>query len=150
MDLKNLPPEVIEAMIATSGYGTFYCGLEQYNRINNTIKKYPTYFPWENKYNSIPQQVHDEYQALIGKLNEEIYPKEEKHINILPGEGIFSYSIRKQPIETDFSAEKFKEVLQEIFFNIPEKRKKFEKGKAKIWKKVYGKYKLEYNERKIR
>lgn len=134
----------MEAFVACSYNGTFYCGAEQYKRISDTIKKYPEYFPWETKYNSIPKEVHDKYKKLINQLHDTIYPKVEEVNDMIPGEGIYSY-INRQPI-IPLTKKTMDEALKYMFVTAPKQHALYEEGKRRIWKDVYSKYKLKYHE----
>tara|TARA_R110000868_G_scaffold14426_4_gene67220 strand:+ start:31335 stop:31772 length:438 start_codon:yes stop_codon:yes gene_type:complete len=144
MDIENAPHEVIEAMVACSWNGTFYCGEEQYKRINDTIKKYPEYFPWETKYNSISKEVHDKYKLAISQLHDTIYPKAGKVNDMIPGEGIFSY-IRRQPVEP-LTEKTIKDAFKYMFVTLPKQQSLFETEKRRIWNKFYKKYNLKYRD----
>ena len=57
---KDIPTEVKEYIVMTSSMNGMM-GLEMYRKCKAIEEKYPEWFPWEHKYKSIPQEVHDAY-----------------------------------------------------------------------------------------
>lgn len=58
--MENLPEDV--AIVMAYLWTKTPCGSDMYKRIQETVKKYPEYFPWETKYNSIDDSVHRAYE----------------------------------------------------------------------------------------
>ncbi len=138
---KGIPTEVQEVMLFEM-YNQ-YCGIEMYDKITAIKKKYPQYYPWEAKYDKIPQEVHEAYRK-------EMYGDILSIDTIQCGEGIESLldestSVYK-PLETQ---EDFKKMMQEFADN--ENRQEQERikelnRKKSIWYKHYKKYNLKFRE----
>lgn len=138
MNLENLP-EVIEA--------GFYLSMGQpvgqdlYNRIRNTVAKYPEHFPWETKYNSIDDSVHKKYEEEKSVLFNSFFPR--TPMDIQPGEGIMAWS-KRQNVQTEpLTYEKLKSILDGISAR-DKKEKEYSEAVKKLWNKHYKKYKLKY------
>jgi hypothetical protein len=57
--LDEMPMEV-KRVFALQGLNQ-PIGLKRWKEIEEIIEKYPKYFPWETKYNTVPQEVHIAY-----------------------------------------------------------------------------------------
>lgn len=134
--MKDLPANVIEAMFHLSNGSQV--GLETYKCVEETVKQYPEYFPWETKYNSIDKSVHEKYEDELSLLFKSFFPP--TPMDIQPGEGIYAWSKRvseesfknKEPFSTKTITDKIN------------KEYEFKKAKEKLWNKHYRKYKLKY------
>jgi hypothetical protein len=151
MKEQEIPSEVIYvSSLIQSGQPV---GTKTYDFIQNTIKKYPQYFPWETKYASIPQEVHDAYRKEVGGSDaetlEDMIKEFESKSGVIPsGSGMIS-----QIMNADFSEAKttnldFTKADLEAFINsILESDKEYAKEKERekeIWDKHYKKYGLKY------
>jgi len=130
----NIPKEVVEAMgIRMSRF----VGKALMDRYQDIVARYPKWFPWETKYRSVPQEVHDAYWK-------EKYPPLDFS---KPGKGLWE-QINKKPKKTK-KTQSLTEMLEELS-KIEEKRRKKEiarkKKDKKLWDKYYKPYKLEYRE----
>lgn len=108
-------------------------GQETYDKIRKIIKKYPEWFPWETKYNSIPQEVHDAYKG-------EVYPEKEVKKDVTPKVIVYTGErvMLKDMVDT----------IQEYFNRQYQRKmdKRVEKDRLrKIWNKHYSKYNLSFN-----
>lgn len=127
---KDIPQEVKEYMAIVAGTGGLM-GLKLYRKCKTIEEKYPEWFPWEHKYNSIPQEVHDAYR------NEQ-YSSTPK-----PNE------ISKEAVSFSFNDKSLLDALnkwQESLIN--EQRIKAEQLKKdkELWDKHYKKYGLEFRD----
>ena len=100
------------------------------------IRAHPEYFPWEHKYWSIPDEVH---QAFY----DECYPKVETPA-IEEGIGLYAgiHSSDEPAVFTKKSLYELLDMLQQIDI---EKRER-EQHRRGLWHKHYNKYKLPYRE----
>lgn len=140
--MKNLPTEVIEAQCLL--WLKNPVGSDTYNRVVETVKKYPEHFPWETKYNSIDDSVHRAYEDEKELLFNSFFPP--TPMDIQPGEGMYAYMQRQnaeviscnKPVDWD-----------ELSRNMQNKQKRdedFSKAKQKLWIKHYKKFNLKYQE----
>lgn len=108
-------------------------GFSHYEQMKTIIKKYPKFFPWETKYDSIPKEVHDAYYAEI------TIPVPVEQESGLP---VTVLQIAEGPANL---IEFFK-----TLFKDEEKRKESQRRELKrrksIWDKHYSKYKLEFRD----
>jgi len=140
--MKDTPFEVIEAQCYL--WAKNPVGGDTYNRIVKTVEKYPEYFPWETKYNSIDESVHKAYENEKELLYKSFFPT--TPMDIQPGEGIYAWSKRisaevisyNKPVDWD---ELFKNIK-----NRQERHEDFSKAKKKLWIKHYKKFNLKYQE----
>ena len=138
---KDIPDEVLWAsVIISTSHGI---GVDTYEKIEEIIAKYPEYFPWETKYNSIPKEVH---QAYI----KEKYPDRDKPIVCTSdGEGLYS-KIKNEPfVYRKYTPEEIVEwfrQLDTITTNARNAAIVQRKKDKKLWDKHYKKYNLEYRE----
>lgn len=137
--LNDVPSEVQWAcIILNTSHGV---GLETYERLEQIVAKYPEYFPWEDKYNSIPKEVH---QAYI----KEKYPDMDKPIVCTnSGEGIMSAINKDVFVYKQKTAEEIMQWFKDLAAMVKEDNDKEEKEKQ-LWDKHYSKYGLKY--RKMR
>ncbi|MGH2666075.1 hypothetical protein [Flavobacterium sp.] len=110
--------------------------METYKKIEATIKKYPEYFPWETKYNSISTEVHKKYQEEASKLYDEFHVKSGEGIK--QGEGLVSYIHRMQEIAEKQPKKNLIDVIKEI----GQREMKYKTAKKKLWGSHYQKFGL--------
>src|SRR3990172_5884584 len=144
--LSDVPGDVLTVW----AYQVSGCPIGQniYNMLQNIIKKYPDWFPFEAEYRKIPEEVHEAY-------HKECYPHYYKPLKLwdngdeeISGPGILpqteahaidlSKPITIKDIEDCFKA------AHERGRKAKEDQDKEERRKMIIWKKHYGKYKLSY------
>lgn len=133
---KDIPNEVLWVLTLPRCVGS-----DTYRRVEEIIAKYPEYFPWETKYNSIPKEVH---QAYI----KEKYPDRDKPISC--GEGLIA-EMRKSEVKyyNDYLGKSFQELWDDLLNmeqQIRVKEAERYKKDKKLWDKHYKKYKLEFRE----
>ena len=135
MNLQNIPDEVLWVLTLPR-----YVGSDTYKKAEEIIAKYPEYFPWETKYNSIPKEVH---QAYI----KEKYPDKDEPIVCTGG---ISQMIKDEPfVYKEYTPEgigewfKQLEVITRDAKNAAIVQRKKDK---KLWDKHYKKYNLEFRE----
>jgi hypothetical protein len=110
--MNNIPEEVLWVMAITNPYsGTFYCGMEMYNKINAIIDKYPKYFPQEHIYKKIPQSIKDKFESEKHDLYKKYNPF---YFDIKEGEGIVGYMNRKYEENKNKPKESLFETLERI------------------------------------
>lgn len=141
-DINNTPKEVIEVFAHLMLKRPV--GEETYKRLQETINKYPEYFPQQHIYNSIPKEVHQKYQEEKLNLYYSFYPP--SGAGMKEGEGLVGYMDRIQEENKNKPQKSMKEVIVEIFETAPKIKKEYEKEKRKLWNKHYKKYKLRYEE----
>ena len=123
-------------------------GRESFEKATDIINKYPEYFPWEHKYKTIPQDVHDAFEA-------ECYPERGKPIEDVLDELVNGVGINEQLRNQEsvgIVPTNFTQKYLEDFFDEMEKaqQKRMEEEKAeenrvrKIWDKHYKKYGLKF------
>ena len=123
-------------------------GRESFEKATDIINKYPEYFPWEHKYKTIPQEVHDAFKA-------ECYPEREKPIEEVSDELVDGVGLRDQLknresagiVPTNFTQkdlEDFFDEMQEAQQKRMEEEKVEENRVRKIWDKHYKKYGLKF------
>lgn len=116
-------------------------GMKTWNRCNETIKRYPEYFPWEYKYDKIPKEVHQAYDR-------EAHPERYEPLNLENREwftGIIPNIPPPEPQPERTISEMFSLLVKQE--REAEDRKRAEKKKAKaIWNKHYYKYDLEFRD----
>lgn len=123
-------------------------GMSTLEKIKEIRKKYPDWFPWETKYDSIPKEVHEAYEK-------EAHPDK----NIFDAsleintKGIDSPPWRDEQIEhTPLTIKDIEDVVKALDDAYKEDWKRREKDRMelkrirKIWNKHYGKYGLKYRE----
>lgn len=121
-----------------------YIGMSAYEKMTEIMARYPEYFPWETKYNSIPNDVHEAFRN-------ECWPDAFKgwDIPIVCDKGFFAQIKEQGPVYTGELPK------GETFFSLYEKHianlKKQERDEIienkrlkKIWDKHYSKYGLPY------
>jgi len=138
MKFENIPFEVLKVSLY-KGVNR-YVSAETYKRLQATIDKYPEYFPWEHKYKSIPQEVHDLYHKEEIELYYSHYPRSGGGMK--EGEGIVAYMRRVQEENKNKPVKPLVEVIEDVFT----KENQYNILKKKLWNKHYSKYKLKYNE----
>ncbi len=139
--LNNIPNEVLWASgIIFINHGI---GIDTYEKIEEIIAKYPEYFPWETKYNSIPKEVHESYIK-------EKYPDRDKPIVCTNnGEGLYSKIKNESFIYREYTPEEVGEWFRQLEATIVKERNEVvlqRKKDKKLWDKHYKKYNLEYRE----
>jgi len=135
MITSMIPTEVQEVMVYNY---VKYVGRETMERVRIIIDKYPEWFPWEHKYKSIPQEVHDAYFA-------EKYPKPDFKSST---KGIYE-QMKEKPVNTNLTIDSLRDMLNKLFDYDRERAliREYEKQKDKeLWDKHYSKYNLEYKE----
>jgi len=132
--LEDIPNEVFWAQIViNTSQGV---GIDTYEEVEKIIAKYPEYFPWETKYNSIPKEVH------IAYLDEKYPDRNKPIVCINDGRGIYQ-QINENPFE--YRQYTFKEIIE--FLTDWDKNIVTKKEQAKkLWDKHYKKYNLEFRE----
>jgi len=138
--MKDIPFEVIEAQCLL--FLKNPVGMETYKRVEDTVKKYPEYFPWETKYNSINKSVHENYDKELSVLFDSFYPR--TPMDIKPGEGIVAWESRQKVVKWGEPVD-----FDELSKNLTNKLNKdsdFKIAKKILWDKHYKKYKLKYQE----
>lgn len=141
MNAINIPQDV--SWVWAIKYSRVAVGIETYNRIEEIIKEYPEFFPWENKYASIPNCVHEAYR------NEKYPPwggiiKKGKN-----GKGIWELMQEKPKRRRKTKCIDIRQVIQEMFEHQEKCRRKEERQKKKdrkLWDKYYKPYRLEYRD----
>jgi hypothetical protein len=115
-------------------------GLAAYTRLQTIIATYPDYFPWEHKYSSIPQEVHDAFYKECYRVKQPQTVEPEKY-----GEGILA---QIKPAELiPFNAQELMQAFKNFVADIDYAHKRAvaeEKRVRAIWKKHYDKFGLEY------
>lgn len=121
-------------------------GLDTWEKAKAIMKANPDYFPWETKYDSIPQHVHDAYfkekNAWMTKLYKETRP--ESFIGIIPSIMKMDEAMKEYQPEPPKS---LSEMLRDLAKMEDDKRRREEEEYAKnksIWDKHYKPYGLEY------
>lgn len=118
-------------------------GTDQYNKIRQIQKKYPEWFPWETKYDEIPEEVHEAYKR-------EAYPYLYEAIDVgaLTKDKNDSTPVKPWTDTYDgLTLETLNQFMDEMYNRMEEqeRKRKEEKAKAKkLWDKHYKKYGLEY------
>lgn len=146
LEIQDVPADV--QMVWAHQYSKMPIGLDTLNRMKEIIRANPEYFPWETKYDSIPQEVHDAYRkeknAEFDKIWKEFASHNEKYIGIIPsmlkaGEHI--------PEIMQVPEKSISEIMSDLFkmedYKRQQKRKQHEEDKA-LWDKYYKAYQLEY------
>jgi hypothetical protein len=148
-DLSDVPADVIwvwsvEAMCT-------HVGSAMYQKMNNIVKANPMYFPWEHKYDSIPDEVH---KAFNDEAYSDTFQWIEAGKDIEPGVGLMQQLVNESnkvvpyvPIQGEVEYEK---VWTEFIQREIDRRKQREEREAeleRIWNKHYRKYKLKYRSR---
>jgi len=116
-------------------------GLATLNRVKEVIAKYPEYFTWEHKYESLPKEVHEAFEK-------EAYPKKlewiPKEVNCNEG---FLAQIEKRVTYNpqSFTAKDLTDFMENIKNEVNLKWEHERKITA-IWDKHYKKYGLEFRE----
>lgn len=138
---KEIPSEVMWAGMI------IYCnqpvGTTVYEKIKEIVSKYPEHFPWETKYNNIPEEIHSAYRL---EAHKEIidYLKTPLFDDVSLYEGVES-QINKSGVNF------YKEATKQDFIDFMDLLTKKEEDERKedirirkIWNKHYKKYNLEY------
>lgn len=136
MKFEDIPNEVLWVLALPRLVGS-----DTYKKAEEIIAKYPEYFPWETKYNSIPFEVHKAY-------NKEKYPDRDKPIPT--GEGLIA-EMKKSEIKhyNDYLGKSFQEIWDDLLnmeHQIRVKEAKRYKEAKKLWDKHYKKYNLKFKE----
>lgn len=122
---KDIPQEVKEYMSIVAGTGGMM-GLKLYQKCKAIEDKYPEWFPWEHKYQSIPQEVHDAYKNE--KYSLELHRKGTSKIVV---------SFNKPLLEL------IKEWKENLIKEQEIDKKQLRKDKE-LWDKHYKKYRLKF------
>ncbi len=139
---KEIPSEVMWAGMII--YYNQPVGTTVYEKIKEIISKYPEHFPWETKYNNIPEDVHSAYKLEAhGKLID--YLKMPLFNETQSGEGVES-QINKIQNPTCYKEATKQDFID--FMDLLTKKEEDERNEdiriRKIWNKHYKKYNLEY------
>lgn len=125
-------------------------GTETFKEAQRIIDKYPQHFPWEHKYKSIPQEVHDAYNKEIGNDFASLFKIIQAPLfdGSTRGKGIFQSMVdsgvqKAEPFTNESFIKAFQD-MNDMFTEKERKEQEEEKRKEKIWNKHYGKYKLKY------
>lgn len=135
MITSSIPAEVQEVMVYNH---VKYVGRETMERIRTIIDKYPEWFPWEHKYKSIPQEVHDAY-------HKEKYSKQDLKLS----GGIYERMKEQTYINTSFNIDFLNNLFNKLCNYDAEREllRQYKRQKDKeLWDKHYSKYNLEYKE----
>jgi hypothetical protein len=122
-------------------------GLQTLEDVKHVIRKYPQHFPWETKYNSIPQEVHDAYyKEKHPWVEDDIWsrPDDESYIGLIPTLMKMNEIIKEQPPEPEKS---ISEMFADLFKMEEDKRrrqKEEDENNKALWDKHYKPYGLEY------
>lgn len=128
---KDTPEEVLWVWCLPKTVGS-----DTYEKAERIVKKYPKYFPWEHKYESIPKEVHEAY------WNEK-YPDRNKPIECT-GIGL-KEQLKKSNSYKPITKEYFIKWCKD-FTNIYQEELLNKKKDKDLWDKYYKKYNLEYRE----
>lgn len=139
LQYNDIPSEVSWALVIIQTNQEIGC--DTYEEIERIIAKYPEYFPWETKYNSIPKEVHEAYIK-------EKYPDRDKPIVCTSdGEGLYS-KIKIEPfIYKEYTSDEIMEWFRQLETIVVKERNEAalqRKKDKKLWDKYYKKYNLEY------
>jgi hypothetical protein len=135
-DWDLIPPEVREVFLQDMGRD--FTTIRNLERRKAAVLKYPRWFPWETRYNSIPQEVHDAYlkETGFGDVRD----------TVPTGEGLI-YLAEKQG---EYQLPTFEETKFNILNWIKQKEEAETKARLEeirrkaIWNKHYRKYNLTY------
>lgn len=135
---KDIPNEVLWVLTLPRCVGS-----DTYRRVEEIIAKYPEYFPWETKYNSIPKEVHQAY------IKEKYPDRDEPIVCTNDGEGLYS-KIKSEPfIYREYTPKEIGECFKQLDIITANARNAAivqRKKDKKLWDKHYKKYNLEYRE----
>lgn len=114
-------------------------GMDMFNKCQDIIKRHPQHFPWETKYNSIPDSVHEGYRNEVnGGVDLGIVP-------IFKGDNsgvsVGSEKVTYKPLTSDDLRQFFK-----YFEDADERDRKSLSERKRIWKKWYRKFGLSYRD----
>lgn len=143
---EKIPNEVWWAhMVLNAGnpVGSFV-----YGELERIIKQYPKHFPWETKYNSIPEEVHKAYKL-------EVYGKDIDYLKMtlfdeVPiGKGLEEQikEAENGAIKMPYTGECTKQDFIDFFNTLAENEKREQEEERRIiniWNKHYKKYNLSY------
>lgn len=106
-ETKDIPSEVL--WVFALQYSCTPVGTSVFEECERIIAKYPEFFPWETKYNSIPQEVHDAYRIENnGGVDFRIMPMFEEGV-INNGQGIESQIQNAAPAKQEFTLKDFED-----------------------------------------
>ncbi len=150
MNIDKVPSEVAWVM-AIQYYGE-PIGLDTWKEIQAIIDKYPDYFPWEHKYKSIPQEVHDAYRKETdptwGMTFEEYFQNAHTSDGSFKGlipliqEKLY-HPIPDEPITVMSITQIFENLSKQEDDRVKREKERLGKDKA-IWDKHYKQYDLQY------
>lgn len=143
--LDDMPKEVYWAKFIGITFIGGECvqqvGIDQHNKIREIQKKYPEWFPWETKYDSIPQEVHEAYKR-------EAYPYLYEAIDVGAFDKKNDWPTEAYVCDPDsFTFESMMKSISDMHKRQNEEDRKRKQQKAKdrkLWNKHYSKYGLEY------
>ena len=122
--LENIPPIIL--YIAGQSIANIPIGISTYN---DAKEKYPQYFKdeleWEEKYNKVPQEVHDKFKIDYDKKS----------------------GYRKEPFNDKSDMMEYLRKNAGFLYDREEESDKLYGTYADIWNKHYGKYGLKRNYR---
>lgn len=138
--LKDAPAEVVNVW-AIKQIGN-PVGSELMKKINEVVERYPEYFPWEHKYKSIPEHVHEAFWQekldYLKSLEQQKWDREER-------ESSYGYIKPPEDIKLD---DVFKRLFEQQEKMKKERRERYIAVKA-IWDKHYKQYELEFQEKHL-
>lgn len=150
--LGDMPQEVYWAkFVGVTFIGGEYVqqvGMDQYNKIKEIQNKYPEWFPWETKYDSIPEDIHEAYRReafpwLYEPISIATLPEDE----YVP-KSIMEWSESAPVTDTpEFTYETFIKAVKETYEHLKEEDRKYREAKIKakkLWDKYYKKHGLQY------
>ncbi len=133
--IKNAPEEVIKVWLYQQSNITI--GSSLFKTISDIIDKYPEYFPWEHKYMSIPESVHDAFEK---EKSYYLWSLEQKKWELNERGSYYLYADLAKEIK-----------LEDVFQRLSEQQEKMKKERREkyiaikaIWDKHYKQYELEY------
>jgi len=139
---KEIPSDVQEYLQIMSITGGMM-GLEMYRRCKSIVENNPTWFPWEHKYKSLPQEVHDAY------LDEK---NPDRHLpfafeTMRGNNGVIPDIRNKEAFFDCQPKESFLEMWHDFVKTLEKERKEreeIENSDKALWDKHYKKYELEW------
>lgn len=149
---KNIPKDVQEYLAIVSATSGFV-GSDMYKRCQEIIMNNPKFFPWEHKYESIPQEVHQSYRKEKGDISNERWLAYNNQLQDDSFQGIIPFlNSKPNVVKVDLSKNAIDnfsliDAMDEIFqMQEKERLREIEQDKIdkELWDKHYKKYGLEY------
>lgn len=147
---NNKIPDEVEYILYMEAlpdrYGPWYVSVKEYERILTVKRKYPEHFPWQAKYDSIPDSVHKAYNedrwetSGLNSLNKDLQDGNKK------GGGIFE-SMTTVGADKPEGPTDFRKYFQDYYDMVTQREQEAEDRRKKdeaLWDKHYKKYGLKY------